>query len=123
MNAREWGALGGLRRLADEGARRPLKPAGSHLTRRHFYIPIPVVEDIPASLWDGPSELPAVNLRAEGSLALVNGPLLPYLSEFRPPLNPTEPGRFWPHNGCYDSVDASTLYAMLRFEAVARLRR
>lgn len=108
------GALGRLRRRADEVARRALKPAGYHLTRRDFYSPIPVVEEIPASLWDGPSELPGVDLRVEDALALLNGPLLPYLSEFRPPLNPTEPGRFWLHNGGYESVDAETLYAILR---------
>jgi Methyltransferase domain len=108
------GALGRLRRRADEAAQRPLARAGYHLTRRNFYSPIPVVEEIPASLWDGPSELPGVDLRVEEALALLNGPLLPYLSEFRPPLGPTGPGEFWLHNGGYESVDADTLYAMLR---------
>ncbi len=58
--------------------------------------------------------MPGVDLRVEDALALLNGPLLPYLSEFRPPLNPTEPGRFWLHNGVYESVDAETLYAIVR---------
>lgn len=107
-------ALGRLRRLAEELARRVLEPAGYHLTRRHFYSPIPVIREIPGRLWDGPSELPGVDLHVDDALALLNGPLLRYLSEFRPPLNPSEPGRFWLHNGGYESVDAETLYAILR---------
>ncbi len=112
-----------LRRLAETLTRRALEPAGYQLTRRHFYSPIPVVEELPPALWDGPSELPGVDLRVEDALALLEGPLLPHLSEFHPPLSPTEPGglpsstgagRFWLHNNSYESVDAETLYAILR---------
>ncbi|THD76128.1 MAG: class I SAM-dependent methyltransferase [Phenylobacterium sp.] len=103
-----------MRRLGDEFAGRALVPAGYHLTRRHFYSPIPIVEEIPTTRWDGPSELPGVDLRVEDALVLLEGSLRPYLSEFCPPLNPTGPGRFWLHNGSYESVDAETLYAILR---------
>ncbi len=94
--------------------RRALEPAGYQLTRRHFYSPIPVIEELPVDLWDGPSELPGLDLRVESALELLNGPLLPYLAEFRPPMNPTEPGKFWLHNGGYESVDADMLYAIIR---------
>jgi hypothetical protein len=114
MNVRRRGVFGRLRRLAEDGARRALEPAGYHLTRRHFYSPIPVLKDIPPGMWDGPSELPGVDLRVEDALTLLTGPLLPYLSEFRPPLDPIDLGRFWLHNGSYESVDADILYAMLR---------
>jgi Methyltransferase domain len=122
--------LGHLRRLAEDVAQRALKPAGYQLTRRHFYSPIPIVEEIPPSLWDRPSELPGVDLRIDDALALLNGPLLPYLAELRPPLHPsepgglsssTEPGRFWLHNNSYESVDAETLYAILRHLKPARV--
>lgn len=107
-------SLGRLRRPAEEVAQRVLKPVGYQLTRRHFYSPIPIVEELPTGLWNSPSELAGVDLRVTEALALLNGPLLPYLSEFRPPLHPTEPGRFWLHNNSYESVDAETLYAILR---------
>ncbi len=122
--------LARLRRLAEDTARRALEPAGYQLTRRHFYSPIPIVEELPSSLWDGPSELPGVDLHVEDALALLNGPLLPYLAEFHPPLHPTQPGGlsssthpgdFWLHNNSYESVDAETLYAILRHLKPARV--
>jgi Methyltransferase domain len=139
--------LGRLRRLAEDVAHRALVPAGYQLTRRNFYSPIPIAEELPPNLWDRPSELPGVDLRIDDALALLNGPLLPYLAEFHPPLSPTEPdglpspseqgghssptkpgglsptspGRFWLHNNSYESVDAETLYAILRHLKPARV--
>jgi hypothetical protein len=109
------GALWRLRRLAERIAVRALEPAGYHLTRHHFYSPIPVIGELPVSLWDGPSEMLGLDLRVEDALALLTGPLLAYLSEFRPPLEPTVPASFWLRNGYYESPDADTLYAMLRY--------
>jgi hypothetical protein len=128
-----------LRRLAEDTAGRVLRPAGYQLTRRNFYSPIPIVEELPSSLWNGPSELSGVDLRVEDALALLDGPLRPYLAEFRPPLHPpapgasrytaepsglsapAEPGRFWLDNRSYGCVDAETLYAMLRHLKPARV--
>lgn len=113
--------LARARRLGDRLAQRALRPVGYHLTRRHFYSPIPVIEEIPESRWDGPSELPGVDLRVEDALALLVGSLRPYLSEFRPPLNPSAPGQFWLNNGGYGAVDAEILYAVLRHLKPARV--
>jgi hypothetical protein len=135
--------LGRLRRLAEDATRRALRPAGYQLSRRSFYSPIPIVEELSPALWDGPSELPGVDLRVEDALALLDGPLLPYLAEFHPPLHPTgsggslpstrppglsaptepsgEPSRFWLNNSSYESVDAETLYAILRHLKPARV--
>jgi hypothetical protein len=110
-----------LRRLAETLVQRGLRPLGYQLSRRHFYSPIPVVEELPAGLWDGPSELPGVDLRLAEALALLNGPLAPYLAEFQPPMHPTGPGRFWLDNRSYGCVDAETLYALLRHLKPARL--
>jgi hypothetical protein len=82
------GSLVRLRRLAETAARRALEPAGYQLSRRNFYSPLPIVEELPPNLWDGPAELPGVDLRVEDALALLNGPLLPHFAEFRPPLRP-----------------------------------
>jgi Methyltransferase domain len=83
-----------MRQLADRLAGRVLEPLGYQLTRRHFYSPIPIVEELPPSLWEGPSEMPGVDLRIEEALALLEGPLLPYLAEFHPPLRPPVSGGF-----------------------------
>jgi hypothetical protein len=103
-------ALRPLRRLAERIAGR----AGYDLTRRHFYSPIPNLAELPTQLWDGPSEMPGVDLRIEDAIKLLNGPLLPFLSEFQPRLRPSASGGFWLHNGSYESVDANLLYAILR---------
>ncbi len=115
------GRLAHLRRLAEDATRWVLKPVGYELSRRTFYSPIPIVEELPPSLWDGPSELPGVDLRVEDALALLNGPLLPHLAEFRPPPRPTGSGGFWLHNSSYESVDAETLYAIVRHLKPARV--
>jgi hypothetical protein len=115
------GNLVRMRRAAEDLAQRALRPAGYQLSRRHFYSPIPIVEELPASLWSGPSELPGVDLRVDEALALLTGPLLPYLAEFQPPLHPTGPGAFWLQNSSYESVDAETLYAIVRQLKPARV--
>jgi hypothetical protein len=102
------------RLLAERAARWVLNKGGYELTRRDFYSPIPVLEELPSGLWEEPSQLRGVELHVDEALALLNGPLLPYLSEFRPPLEPSDPGVFWLNNVYYESVDADTLYAMLR---------
>jgi hypothetical protein len=141
-----YARLGHLRRRIEDVARRALTPLGYQLTRRHFYSPIPIVEELPERLWDGPSELPGVDLRVEDALAFLEGPLRPHLDEFRPPLQPAVPGRsawpvapsesftapggssppkdpgqFWLQNSSYESVDAEILYAMVRHLAPARV--
>lgn len=133
------GNLARVRRVAEDLAQRALRPAGYQLSRRHFYSPIPVVEELPAGLWSGPSEMPGVDLRIDEALALLNGPLSPYLAEFQPPLHRTEPGgpsyptgsggtsaptglgAFWLQNSSYESVDAETLYALVRHLQPARV--
>jgi hypothetical protein len=91
-----------------------MKPAGYHLTRRHFYSPIPIAEELPQRLWEGPSALPGIDLRVNDAAELLSGPLSAYLSEFRPPRKANGPGEFWLDNGGYGSVDAETLYAIVR---------
>lgn len=102
-----------LRDPAEKAVRRALKLAGYDLVLRHFYSPIPVVEELPQRLWDGPSETPGVDLRLAEALALLCGPLAPYLSEFD--------GAVSLRHRSYGPVDAEILYAMVRHHKPARV--
>lgn len=103
-----------LRRQAENAVQHLLQPLGYQLSRSGFYSPIPVIAELPAGLWDEPSATPGLNLRVDEAVALLTGPLRPYVAEFNPPPMPAGPGEFWLYNDNYGAVDASTLYAMLR---------
>jgi hypothetical protein len=102
---------------------RAARAAGYDLVERHFYSPLPQAERLPDALWAGPRELPGVDLRIEEAIVLLRGELRPHLAEFRPPRTAAEarPGGFHLDNGGYESVDAETLYAMLRHARPARV--
>lgn len=80
--------------------------AGYEFRRRHFYEPFPDVEHFDERLWQWPHWPAAVDLNADAARALLLD-LAPHIREF---------GRvgFPIVNGSYESVDAETLYAMLR---------
>jgi hypothetical protein len=102
---------------------RAARAAGYDLVERHFYSPLPQAERLPDSLWQGPRELPGVDLRLGEAIALLRGELRPHLARFRPPRTAAEAGAgcFHLDNGGYESVDAETLYAMLRHVRPARV--
>jgi hypothetical protein len=103
-----------LQRPAEKTVRRALKLAGYDLVRRHFYSPIPVVDELPQGLWDGPSEMPGMDLRLAEALAFLGDPLAPHLSEF-------DGAAFSRQNDSYGPVDAEILYAMVRHYKPARV--
>jgi hypothetical protein len=105
--------LGMLRRPAEKTVQRALKLAGYDLVRRDFYSPIPVVDELPQGLWDGPSEMPGVDLRLTEALVFLCGPLAPYLSEFD--------GVVALRHRSYGPVDAEILYAMVRHHKPTRV--
>jgi hypothetical protein len=57
-----------------------------------------------------------ISLELEQQMAFVEQDLSPYLAEFLPDHEPEGGGqKFFLHNATYESVDAETLYAMVRF--------
>jgi hypothetical protein len=93
-----------------------LRKLGFDLLRRHFYSPVPDVDALPPEIWTRESELRGVQFDLEASLRFVEHQLSGHITEYTPPRTPTGRARdFYLENpGPYRSVDAETLYAMVR---------
>src|SRR5262245_20843202 len=104
------------RRNSGELARRLESRLGYHLMEPHFYSPIPEESDFPDGFWDQQTELPGIRIDTGGPLALAEGPLAPFIVEFRQrfPLNEQAGASFWLLNSVYMAVDAHVYYALVR---------
>ena len=94
---------------------------GFHVTRNHFYQPIPNTTEIDPRIWDKPSEMVGVNSNISSQLSLLREiSELGYLHEYHQlPItapNPREYGR-----GGFGPVDGALLYAMIRKLQPARV--
>ena len=102
--------LGGVVRLVRHRLRRAAEVAvgraGYDLVKRGGRSPIPDPVAIPEETWQ-PSELIGVDLRLDAAWALLEDELAPLITEF--------PADFDFGNSSYGSVDAETLYALLRW--------
>jgi methyltransferase family protein len=112
--------------MASSAASRAVKGAvrrlGFDLVRRHYYSPIPDLDEIPPDVWTRQSELRGLDFDPEAMLAYVERQLSSYLTEYTPQLQPSgDPRDFYLENGYYESVDAETLYAMVRRLAPRRV--
>jgi Methyltransferase domain len=118
---------GRLRRLArgsgiSKAAKSTLRRFGFHLIRDHYYSPIPTPSELPAELWANEADLPGVDFDAADGLDFIQRELAPHIAEYTAPSAPTgSPRDFYLDNGFYDSVDAETLYAMVRRFAPTRI--
>jgi predicted O-methyltransferase YrrM len=110
------------RSFAVRGVRRAAGRLGYEVLPRTFYSPVPDLSVIPDSVWEEPGSLPGIELHADAQLRYLEEQLAPYMAEFRPPLGPTsDPRQFFLQNGSYESVDAETLYAIIRREKPQRI--
>lgn len=90
-------------------------PLGYDTLRRDYYSPIPNLRQLPESSWDEASLLGGVKLDLDRQITFLENELAPLISEFNPPLDPAgDSSSFFLRNGTYGSVDAETLYAMIR---------
>src|SRR5262249_13530560 len=90
------------RRAATEGLRR----RGYDVVARTHESPLPDIAAIPEDTWR-PSELVGVDLRLPEAWALLEDELAPFIADF--------PADFDRRNGTYESVDAETLYSVVRW--------
>lgn len=111
-----------LRRSARRVVGGFFRALGYELVRRTYYSPVPDPGSLPDDIWTRESELPGVPIDLDAGLEFVRSELADHLAEYRPPVEPTgDPRRFHLENGFYESVDAETLYAMVRRFAPERI--
>ena len=88
---------------------------GFDLVRRHYYSPIPDLAALPAAVWSRESDLAAVDFDPAAGLDFLRQRTGSNISEYDPPAGQLDDQRtFFLNNGLYESVDAETLYAMIR---------
>lgn len=110
-----------LRRAARAAIRRVAPRVGYDIVEHDFNSPLPDVERLPAWVWDDLREPAGIDLRLPEAGALLTEALRPYVAEFDPPRTPRPGRRYYLENGMYESVDAETLYAILRHFKPARV--
>lgn len=102
--------------LAVRAASRLTRRAGIDLELRHWYSPIPQIEEIDPGFWARPSAMPGVAPFETGAmLEYLDRELAAGIAEFDPPRRWS--GRhndYFLENGLFQSVDADVLYAMVR---------
>lgn len=98
--------------------------AGYHLLRKHFYVPVPELDDIEPNAWTTPSSLTGLDMNEDAAHELMDLILPPFLAEFRARF-PTHAGPddkgFHLINGSYMAVDAHLLYGLVRHAKPRRI--
>ena len=106
-------------RSALKGSARRL---GFDLVNRHFYSPVPDLENIPDAYWSRRSALAGLDWDADRQLAYVEEDLAAHVREFTPSRSaPPGAPAFYLDNGTYGAVDAELLYAMVRHHKPRRV--
>lgn len=99
------GAFGALSRRAPW--------VGMDVVRHDYHSPIPDLDRLPATHFSEPHAMPAVAWDLDAQLALLEGELAGYLTERDYPRR-ADSG-FYLENDSYESVDAETLWALVRY--------
>ena len=81
------------------------KKSGLHVSRIHFYSPIPDVNELKDSIYDDLNPCHGIDFAVDKQLALLSGVYSQYLGEFEPSANIG-----------LSKIDAFVLYAMIRYK-------
>ena len=89
---------------------------GFHITRNHFYQPIPDTRTLKDDLWEKQSELVGIDINEEGQINLLSLFSSKFKEEYESfPINKTSiPYQYYVNNGAIGSVDGEILYCMVR---------
>ena len=94
---------------------RLLERAGWHLTRRHFYSPIPDVGTLDARAFEVPSEMPGVEVDEAAMLRLLDELSSLYRAEWEAwPGDERDPRGYYADNPWYAAVDAAITWGLVR---------
>jgi len=95
--------------------------AGFDLVRKTFYSPIPDLREIDPKVWDARSSTGGVEFDSLTQIEHLERNLAPFVSELRPENFPAVGPVFSAANRQFGPVDASLLYAMLRYAKPKRV--
>ena len=94
---------------------RLLERAGWHLTRRHFYSPIPDVRSIDARSFEEPGEMPGVEVDEDAMLALLDELSARHRGDWEAwPGDERDPREYHADNPWYAAVDAAITWGLVR---------
>lgn len=104
-----------VRRLIVAGFR-AMQRAGVSVVPRHFYWPIPDLNELSERVWPIASELPGIDLQIGRQLKFLRAVAADYAEEYREfPSHPIAPAYAYHHNnGLFECVDAEIAYCMIR---------
>ncbi|MEA3254644.1 MAG: class I SAM-dependent methyltransferase [Candidatus Altiarchaeota archaeon] len=89
---------------------------GFHITRNHFYEPVPDTRTLKDDLWQKQSELIGIDMNEEGQINLLSKFSSKFKEEYESfPRNKTSvPYQYYVNNGAFESVDGEILHCMIR---------
>ena len=102
---------------------RVLERLGVHFTPNHYHFPIPDTGRLPEALWHRQSELPGLDMKADGQLALLDRLVERYGSEMAglPRTVGDQTNGFYLENRHFETVDAEIYYGLIRDRAPRRI--
>ena len=102
--------------LAVRMASRLARPLGVDVELRHWYSPVPQLDEIDESFWNRPDPMCGVRpFDTAAMLEYAEAELADSISEFGPPREWSgHSNEFFLDNGLFQGVDADVLYAMVR---------
>jgi hypothetical protein len=103
-----------LKKRAFRAATRIAARAGLDVVPRNYYSPVPDLDVLPGDHFARPQPMPGIDLDLPRQLALLETDLAPHIAAFPYPRAEPAGGGFYLDNGNYETVDAETLWAMIR---------
>ncbi len=91
---------------------------GIHVTRKHFYSPIPDTEQIKrkSDIWENETELVGIDLNVERQIHLLEKVFRGFQNEWDFPVERTStPHEYYINNDSFGYISAATYYSMIRY--------
>ena len=103
-----------LKKRAFRAAARAAARAGLDVVPRNYYSPVPDLDRLPADHFTRAQPMPGVDLDIDAQMKWLETDLAPHIAEFPYPREAGPQGGFHLDNGNYETVDAETLWAIVR---------
>ncbi len=96
---------------------------GIHVTRCHFYEPVPDTRTLDESIWENHSKLIGIDINEKTQLDYLSQFMSTYKKEYDqfPREKTAVPSDYYVRNGMFGSVDGEILYCMIRHSRPKRI--